>query len=274
MPYREVLVPWDSQPQEAVDIDWSNPLLYGAEFIRLGSSIFFNPTARVLNRVNSNGIAATKRGLGQICGSSQYETYPAQSSNGGVGPWTLAGLFMPVANISANSSLVGMVDAPGSNANDKSIRFSPSNSSWEAYLWDGVAKVANSGILPKPGRTDSVIATTNTSALVINVNGVDSSTAVTSGGYSGYATANICVGFASPTPTRPFALPLLVRTNRYWDANLRKSFVDNPWQIFAPRTQRIWVPAGVGGLPTLSAATFVPGSLTSTGFRPRVTATY
>lgn len=47
----------------------------------------------------------------------------------------------------------------------------------------------------------------------------------------------------------------------------------NPWQLFAPR--RILVPTvAASTLPTLSAATFVPGSLTSSGFRPRVTATW
>lgn len=46
----------------------------------------------------------------------------------------------------------------------------------------------------------------------------------------------------------------------------------NPWRLFAPR--RIWVPqAGITGLPTLSLATFTPGSITTNGFRPRVTAT-
>lgn len=44
-----------------------------------------------------------------------------------------------------------------------------------------------------------------------------------------------------------------------------------PWQLFAPR--RIWVPqAAISGLPTLSLPTYTPGSLTATGFRPRVTA--
>lgn len=46
--------------------------------------------------------------------------------------------------------------------------------------------------------------------------------------------------------------------------------MDNPWQLFAPR--RIWVPQA-GLLPTLSLPTYAPGSLTATGFRPRVTAT-
>ena len=50
------------------------------------------------------------------------------------------------------------------------------------------------------------------------------------------------------------------------------SLSGNPWQLFAPR--RIWVPqAAITGLPTLSLPTYTPGSLTATGFRPRVTAT-
>lgn len=44
----------------------------------------------------------------------------------------------------------------------------------------------------------------------------------------------------------------------------------NPWQIFEPR--RIFFSASAPTFPTLSAATYMPGSLTSTGFRPRVTA--
>lgn len=54
--------------------------------------------------------------------------------------------------------------------------------------------------------------------------------------------------------------------------NELQSVCNNPWQLFAPR--RIWVPqAAITGLPTLSLPTYTPGSLTATGFRPRVTAT-
>jgi hypothetical protein len=46
----------------------------------------------------------------------------------------------------------------------------------------------------------------------------------------------------------------------------------NPWQLFVPR--RILAPfsSAASGLPTLSLATYAPGSITTTGFRPRVTA--
>jgi len=42
----------------------------------------------------------------------------------------------------------------------------------------------------------------------------------------------------------------------------------------AYKTRRVVIPAAASSLPTLSSATWVPGSLTSSGFRPRVTATY
>ena len=54
-----------------------------------------------------------------------------------------------------------------------------------------------------------------------------------------------------------------------------KELSANPWQLFAP--QQIIIPtaaAAASSLPTLSASTYVPGSLTSTGWRPRVTAQF
>lgn len=46
-----------------------------------------------------------------------------------------------------------------------------------------------------------------------------------------------------------------------------------PWAVFRPR--RIWVPVSAGGATTytLSAPTYVPGSITSTGLTARVTVT-
>jgi hypothetical protein len=54
---------------------------------------------------------------------------------------------------------------------------------------------------------------------------------------------------------------------------MHRQIHEAPYSIFA---HRVYVPVteGGSGLPTLSDPTFVPGSLTSTGFRPRVTATF
>jgi len=51
------------------------------------------------------------------------------------------------------------------------------------------------------------------------------------------------------------------------------NLVRNPWQLFEP--QQIYIPtaaAAASSLPILSASTFVPGSVTATGWRPRVAA--
>ena len=45
----------------------------------------------------------------------------------------------------------------------------------------------------------------------------------------------------------------------------------SPWQLFAPRRIPIPTPAAAA-VPTLSASTYVPGSMTSTGWRPQITA--
>lgn len=58
-----------------------------------------------------------------------------------------------------------------------------------------------------------------------------------------------------------------------WTDEALLDFSRNPWRVFAPQRIRVpHYPAAAGGLPTLSAATYMPGSLTSSGFRPRVTA--
>jgi hypothetical protein len=47
----------------------------------------------------------------------------------------------------------------------------------------------------------------------------------------------------------------------------------NPWQLFEPR--RIYIPTASAGATTytITSATYVPGSITSTGVTPRVTVT-
>ena len=59
-----------------------------------------------------------------------------------------------------------------------------------------------------------------------------------------------------------------------WSPAHARAFHANPWQLSAPR--RLYIPTSTAAatVPTLSAPTYVPGSLSSTGWRPRVTATY
>ena len=64
---------------------------------------------------------------------------------------------------------------------------------------------------------------------------------------------------------------LLVAVNWQIPAAVAAEATRNTWQLFAPQRQLMLAPSAAV-FPTLSAATYMPGSLTSTGFRPRVTA--
>ena len=55
------------------------------------------------------------------------------------------------------------------------------------------------------------------------------------------------------------------------DSDIQK-LVRDPWQLFAPQQIIIPTPAAAAAVPTLSASTYVPGSMTSTGWRPQITA--
>lgn len=66
-------------------------------------------------------------------------------------------------------------------------------------------------------------------------------------------------------------LALVVFWNRRLSAVEALSLAVNPWQLFAP--QQIIIPTPAAAVvPTLSASTYVPGSMTSTGWRPQITA--
>jgi len=70
-------------------------------------------------------------------------------------------------------------------------------------------------------------------------------------------------------------IALFVSAPYEWtDAEIRDWCNDPFGQTFAPR--QIWIPATAAASfnPTLSLPTYVPGSLTSSAFRPRVTATW
>lgn len=240
------LLPWESQPQEVGDVDWGNSLLQDAEFVMLGSQIFWNPLNRTLTRVGGQESGVTSAGLGQRLTSTQYLSYPANVANGGTGPWTLAGLFMPVSGATDGAAIAGMAEAPGSSTFDRSIRFLAGTYEWGAYLFDGSAKSAVSGVVPVNGRTDCVIGTTDgASTLVVAANGREGSVAVTSGGFAGYTSAEICLGQANNISLGTMLVPIFVRTRGYWSASQRASFLANPWQVFAPRS--IWVPVSAGG---------------------------
>lgn len=111
-----------------------------------------------------------------------------------------------------------------------------------------------------------------TSWIVVNRNGsLSSNSAAHAFGWRNLSALHSVLGyFRSTNRTTPHAVSMAAAIPR----DLRDQATDlaiNPWQLFQPR--RIWVPqSAISGLPTLSASTYKPGTLTASGWTPRITA--
>jgi hypothetical protein len=118
--------------------------------------------------------------------------------------------------------------------------------------------------------------TTSTSQFYIN--GVAAATTLVGNGSGGAPSAAVPMWLGDDVEAasgRRFlgSILLTLYFERQLSAPEMASLHANPWQLFAPRS--IWVPVSASSTnPTLSLPTYVPGSLTSSGFRPRVTATW
>lgn len=249
-------VPWTVQPQFPVPLDYSNPLVKGIEFLRLGSHPTYNPTGKVITRVGAIQTSVSSVGIGyKTNASSNYDSYLLPVASGGTGPWTLAAYIMPVSGwSSATVNAVGVCETPGAPSFDRGIQYAPTTLDWAGHLYDGATKLAKTGVVVTSGRMDLVIATTDGVRLYASANGVEAAdVAVSNTGYNAYSSAEFCVGNASNNLASAITLfPLVIRTNTYWSLSMRKSFASNPWQIFQQKSRRIWVPgAGAGGAITI-----------------------
>ena len=243
------------QPQYPAPLNWKHPLLQQAEFVLLGSQPFYNPTNRVLTRGGSVVTKPSVRGMAQEVSASNYTSYPLPTANGGTGEWTVAALLMPVSGWSTFAeNVIGVCEAPGNATFDRGIQRQSGTTDWAAYLYDGALKKSGSGVVPVVGRMDCVIAATDASTLMCAVNGVDgTAAAVSNGGFTGYSSAEFCVGHASSTTGAAVTqFALVVRTLKYWPPALRKMFADNPWQIFQAPPIDIWVPSAGAGSQNLT----------------------
>lgn len=114
---------------------------------------------------------------------------------------------------------------------------------------------------------NSPILYVNGSRRTLTVNTAASGSRVAHGGTLG-------IGCRPDSTARQFEGSLYV-VGAWQQALSERALADltlNPWQLFAPRQIRVPVAAGGPSLPTLSASTFKPATLTATGWTPRVTA--
>lgn len=273
---REIRRPWTQQPQGADGIDWANPLTRGLRFA-------YNPAhALELTRQILPSVDAATTGIGPL----------GRSHTGKKLQWQ-TGPILPTAQ----STVLAVLALPSLAAWTQVFLFS-TGEAWNQYAmfalfhngssYSGGFASGSSGTLERVlGITVAELQTPR----VLSIRTQGSGTGEQQAHLDGRLTMTTTVGNASAvTPAGSVSGVGYIASSDadagalygdmylvlLWDRALSDdellSVHRNPWRVLAPR--RLWLPtsAAGGSLPTLSAATYMPGSLTSTGFRPRVTA--
>ena len=282
MALREILLPWDTQPQEAVGIDWANPLARNLEFAVV-------PSLGLRNLVDGFSGFAVSGALDQVVPGVVGMT-PAQTASGTMVQPTLTSAGHPNAAKSDVSVLSALVIGYQSTTKNNDLRLGRANGSaapsWSVGYHSGsnngphaiVGTFTRAGFSSGWTRIDkptAVLLTADGSTARVYVGGVQ----VDSGSYteptyeysSFHGRGVFFGGDVNSAATGPSFLGLLW-ANRVLTADEVREVSVNPWQLFAPR--QIWVPQSAGGpsMPTLSLPTVT--AIGATQATPRVTLTY
>jgi hypothetical protein len=253
------------QPQHAVRVNQQHPLAKGLIFLFdgrarfvVGPSLGFTPGAKT---------AGSVAGLSLQFGGSDYagDTLPAGLSL----PLTLGA----VAHVNALGTPQTLISAGSTGVDDNYFQFG----------------VNTDGTIRATSRSGSYVAASSVQAVVPGRRFVAAavySSTTSRSAFLDYLWGSPNNSISSPTPNA-FRLGVLARSaladylnggialaaawNRALSQEELIAWADEPWQLFEPR--RIWVPvSAAAALPTLSLSTFKPGTLTSSGWTPRITA--
>ena len=255
MPLRQVQTLWGTQPQEAVGIDWANPITAGLLIAVMPSTGINHVTGRQLARLPSYAQTTDSHGV--------------VTSAGGLG-------FPEPANAAADgaqfdlSTLTALVYARQATAQNVAEAFfrgqgSGTPNGWGVGLhggsFNGAYAVFGGTLMQPAGQiaatnlpTVAMLTASATSGLALYCNGRLQQTAAFSAPSYGFSVGNYrrviigsMLGNTQATTNRP-ALGLL--WNRVLSADEARLIAADPWQVFEPR--RIWVPqAGITGAPSL-----------------------
>ena len=278
---REIALPWTQQPQEAVGIDWANPITRGLCFVAVYSD--GSLTNLAAGDRGAYGASAVS-GVG-AAGRTLYATaqpYAASwpgalvtSDGAGTGDYTLLSFSAPAAEGDI-SSLISQ--ASGST---QLYLLSNTNTSYGASAgtltlgeYDG-----NNPMFEAPGVVDGgwhvFVGVRSGTTRYIDCDGVQvgTGTGVAARVYASGAYVYSSGIYGYTNWTRPHPHVMQAAWNRALTPAERGDIGRNPWQVFAP--QRILVPtsgAGGGAVPDI---TFVGAeNITATSANYRVTLNY
>ena len=285
----DFLLPWNSQPPAPVSIDADDALwqsLEAAYYFNNASGYVLDSslTARYSASATNGAIATTPLGLAWSGARGRYASSTSTYEKIGSGtPVSFSAWVTPQASDTSGDCIVylGNYAAPPAGAGRQFAVYLNIAAAGDIYIPCTASDFRTAGGKISAGVPVHIAiayvgGTLSTTTLNVWVNGAaqsltkDGIQTVALNLYSGYP-IKIADDALNALEFRGSIHALHVWSRAITDgdvARLRQS-------AFAGITQRIFIPAAAAGgaSPTLSLPTYMPGSLTSTGFRPRVTAT-
>lgn len=260
---------WTHQPQQAAQIDRSNPITQDLSFTLDRGR---DAVSGKLATLNGQTLNASKNGIGLTSTTGAAATFGtglfATSNGAGTGDFSFAVFANPSASATRTivlGAIWGANPEPYFTFNGNGL---DSNSSGRiAFSWNGSPRsyIESQSTSIVDGKWHLFSATRVNGVMFLVVDGVEvannkaltsanlyKDTAITSiGGYSssGYGLNGACV-------------PFLAVANRAWSIGEHKSLFDNPWQIFRSADSRIWLPSAGGGTSDALTASNINGSST------------
>lgn len=245
--------PWDRQPQEAVGVDWDNPLTNGLIFSSsLASGGGFRDEVGGL-RPTINGTVAqgpTGDGTGAVFSGSDYLDFGASQIIPLGTPFTLT-FYEEVTATSSYAAMLGLV------AGSRQFLWIRGTSSYVCVLGvaDGttVVKFASMPAQFVGERIRFVLtgdAIDSNSGLRLWANGVEQTPAA--GSFGTTSASSNKVGWDGADEKFQGRISDLHMLARRWSAEEVEAFFDAPQQLFTP--QPIWVPVSAGGGTVTMAA--------------------
>ncbi len=265
MSRREILLPWVSQPQEAVDIasQWRDDLLFAHTFISAKDILggIWTSTGSPSNVVNGHGL-----GVGH---NSSY--YLTSTESGRLLPNApeCSWLFVGTVTTSTTQYAVGGFGDLGLDT--ARVQFDSYNGTLRSIFVNTAGSAASAASSAYANGTPvaavfSVSAGKVPSVYVRGIKSAGSAGTGTVGTYTGVRIGAIAKLNSLAHASQESNLHAAFR--RALTDSEALALCDNPWQIFAPR--RIWVPvSAASGPPTLAA--IAASNLTASGARLTVT---
>lgn len=186
--------------------------------------------------------------------------------------FTLSVTFTILANL-GNDGIFALTDLPVSPSVIYTFLYNQSGN-LRLYTSDGVYIEIGAPVLGQQYTLSMVYDGTTAAITKYYLNGVFLGSATT---YRFWSVVNLYIGTAYLSAIGGGSVIYQATLAQGSDTNLSalqvESVAQNPAFIYQRQRRQRPGASVAPTLPTLSAATFVPGSITSTGFRPRVTAT-